>query len=244
MEACQRVLITGAGRGLGAALVDEFLASGWEVWGVDLHWPESPQSGMAGRIEASVTDPSAVTGITRRLRAAGGVHALVNNAAIFPLEPWDELTADLFGDVLHVNVIGAFMMSQALARVMKEQGLGGAIVNIGSLTFNKGIASGVHYAASKGAVVGMTRSLARALGPVGVRVNAVAPGLMATEGVMEQVELGRFDASRLGGADPDRVLAGATSPRGVARVARFLASEEASEITGQVVAADGGSIFL
>jgi NAD(P)-dependent dehydrogenase (short-subunit alcohol dehydrogenase family) len=125
-----------------------------------------------------------------------------------------------------------------------DRGSGGSIVNVSSLTFYKGIAAGVAYSSSKGGVVGLTRSMARALGPYSVRVNCVAPGLMATEGVLEQVEHGAFPRDRVGPDDPERQLPGRTQPRGVAATIRYLLEDDSSEITGQTLAVDGGSIFL
>jgi NAD(P)-dependent dehydrogenase (short-subunit alcohol dehydrogenase family) len=128
---------------------------------------------------------------------------------------------------------------------MRDRGAGGSIVNVASLTFFKGLSVGLAYTASKGGVVGLTRSFARALGPYSVRVNAVGPGLMSTEGVVEQVQQGGMPGERvMGEVDVDRQLPGRTQPDGVAEVISYLLGPGSAEITGQVLAADGGSIFL
>ena len=122
--------------------------------------------------------------------------------------------------------------------------VGGSIINVVSLAFFKGHATGLAYSASKGALIGLTRSLAKALGPHRIRVNALAPGLMATGGTQDLVNQGAFSADRLIGDDPDRQLPGATEPAGVAAAIAMLLGDDAREITGQIVVADGGTLFL
>jgi pyridoxal 4-dehydrogenase len=239
----RRVLVTGASRGLGLAIVKVLAGQGFEAWGADV-LPRPDGIDADQWLELDVTDPDAVAEGLARLDAAGGLYGLVNNAAIFPLGPWDEVTLDDWKRTIEVNLTGPFLMCQGAGRMMRDQGGGGAIVNVTSLTFFKGIASGLAYSASKGGVVGLTRSMARALGPHDVRVNAVAPGLMATEGVIEQVDRGTFPKSRMGERDDDRQLPGRTETSGVAESVAFLLGDSAREITGQVLAVDGGSIFL
>jgi NAD(P)-dependent dehydrogenase (short-subunit alcohol dehydrogenase family) len=128
---------------------------------------------------------------------------------------------------------------------MRGHGRGGAIVNVASPTFYRGHARGIAYTASKGAVIGLTRSLAMVLGVHAIRVNAVAPGLMATEGMLEQVEAGTVPADRVAGDEDDlRLIPGRTRPEAVAEVVAFLLGDGSREITGQVLAADGGTVFV
>jgi NAD(P)-dependent dehydrogenase (short-subunit alcohol dehydrogenase family) len=191
-----------------------------------------------------VSDPAWVASVFGSVHQAGGVDAVVNNAGIFPLADWDKHDAELMHRVYDVNVIGAILCAEAAADSMIARGVAGSILNVVSLAFFKGHPTGLAYAASKGALIGLTRSLAKALGPHRIRVNALAPGLMVTGGTLDLVASGVFSADRLRGDDPDRQLPGATDPARVAAAIAMLLSDDASEITGQVVAADGGSIFL
>jgi NAD(P)-dependent dehydrogenase (short-subunit alcohol dehydrogenase family) len=236
-------VVTGAARGLGRTVAEFLTECGWDVWAVDVR--PFPPGFTAGRATlADITDADAMTALFEEADAAGGVDGLVNNAAVLPLEAWDAVDASTIRRVLDVNVVGTFLCCQAAGAAMRRHGRGGSIVNVSSLTFYKGIATGVAYSASKGAVIGLTRSMARALGRHAIRVNAVAPGLMATEGVREQAELGAFSWDRLGERDDDRQLPGRTQPLGVAHAIRYLLEDQSAEITGQVLAVDGGSIFL
>jgi pyridoxal 4-dehydrogenase len=240
----KQVIVTGAARGLGEAVVNLMVDKGWTVWATDITAESLESSRAHHKVAMDVTDHKAVSEVIGEVAASGGLDALVNNAAIFPLRPWQDHDVEFWRNMLEVNVVGAWVCAQAAATAMVERGVGGSIVNITSLTFYKGHPTGIAYAASKGAVVGMTRSLATALGPDNIRVNAIGPGLMATGGTLELVESGDLPARRLGDEDPDRPLRGSTKPAGVAGGVAFFLSEDAREVTGQVLALDGGSIYL
>jgi pyridoxal 4-dehydrogenase len=236
----KHVLVTGAARGLGRAIVDSLVASGWEVWATDVL--EIAATGTRAQHRA-VMDVANRESIERLVESnPDGFDGLVNNAAIMPLVRWDELDLATWQRTLEVNLTGPFLCSQVMGRAMCQTGRGGAIVNISSVTFFQGNPLGVHYTASKGGVVALTRSLACALGEYRIRVNCVAPGIMRTEGVMEQVERGVLPGERLlGDSDPSRTLPGRTEPSGVADIVTFLLSDGARELTGQLLVASGGS---
>ncbi len=242
MTDTKQVLVTGAGRGLGRAIVNSLADRGWEVWATDVV-PIDPAQTPAHHCDVlDVGDAQAIA----RVVASNprGFDALVNNAAIFPLAAWDELDVDTWRKTLEINLTGPFLCSQAVGRTMRDHKRGGAIVNISSVTFFEGMPIGLHYTAAKGGVLALTRSLARALGEYRVRVNCVAPGIMRTEGVMELVERGILPADRVtGDQDPLRKLPGQTEPAGVADVVAFLLSDDAREMTGQMLVASGGTYF-
>jgi NAD(P)-dependent dehydrogenase (short-subunit alcohol dehydrogenase family) len=239
----KRVLVTGAGRGLGRAIVDSLAARGWEVWATDVAPIDAADSRAANVGQLDVGDAAAVRDY---FEAAGtGFDALVNNAAVSPLTAWDALDLETWERTLRINLTGPFLLSQAFAKSVRARGAaGGAIVNLSSVTFFQGNKLGLHYTASKGGVVALTRSLAVALAPLGIRVNCVAPGLMRTEGVMAMVEDGILPGERLSGEqDPIRLLPGFTEPAGVADVVAFLLSEDAREMTGQQLVVSGGTFL-
>lgn len=239
----KRVLVTGAGRGLGRAIVESLAARGWEVSATDVA-PIDPAGTRAARVGLlDVGDAAAVADYFAAV--PDGFDALVNNAAVSPLTSWDELDLETWDRTLRVNLTGPFLLSQAFARSARTRGAqGGAIVNLSSVTFFQGNKLGLHYTASKGGIVALTRSLAVALAPLGIRVNCVAPGLMRTEGVMAMVEDGILPGERLtGDQDPVRLLPGFTEPTGVADVVAFLLSDDAREMTGQQLVVSGGTFL-
>ena len=191
---------------------------------------------MAVAVEADVSDPEEIRHVAARAQEAyGGAQVLVNNAAIYPIGPWHEADAGEWDAVMATNVRGYFLMAQAVRPQMLARG-GGAIVNLASVTFYWGEALLVSYVASKGAVIGFTRALAREAGPDGIRVNAVAPGAFptaATEIHADQEALWR-----------DVLASQSIKRRGrvedVATAIAFFASDDAGFVTGQTLLVDGG----
>lgn len=240
-------VVTGGTRGVGLACVRAFLAEGAKValWGsrretVDAALAtlraeagDAPVMGMA----PDLTDAAAVASTLDEVVAEWGrLDVMVNNAGISQSTPLLDYTPEEFQKAMDLNVTAVFNGCQAAARIMVPQG-GGSIVNTSSMVSLYGQRSGVGYPTSKFAVNGLTKSLARELAPAGVRVNAVAPGVTATDMVA---------------ALPDEVVARISqgiamgrpgTPEEVADVFCFLASDRASYVTGTVVSVDGGALF-
>jgi 2-dehydro-3-deoxy-D-gluconate 5-dehydrogenase len=244
-------LVTGAAAGLGYAIAYRYAEAGafTVVADIDAAGAESAAAKLreAGFKAAAVSgDVSSQTDLAamfnRAEELAGTVSILVNNAGIFPYQPFGEISAEDFDRVMAVNVRGVFLASQEFAQRLRRAAKPGAIVNIASIDGLHPSGPGViPYDTSKGAVVMMTRSLALELGRDGIRVNTIAPGGIVTEGVRDRVsgdsekqrkELKRFMA---------RMLLGFMGrPDDVARAALFLVSEMSGYVTGSLLAVDGG----
>ncbi len=240
----RRALVTGAQQGIGRACVLALARAGADVavnWLDDRPAADDVVSMVAalGRrahlVQASV---GAAVGVGCMVDDAvaglGGIDILVNNAGVFPRSDFLALTEAEWDHVLGVNLKGSFLVAQAVARQMVAAGLKGAIVNLSSSSV-RGHPLGVHYAASKAGVIGMTRSMALALAPHGIRVNAVAPGLTDTAQPRYQFsEAEMLQQSRL------VPLGAMATPDEIADIIVFLASPQSRFITGEVVHANGG----
>ncbi|MEZ5259904.1 MAG: SDR family oxidoreductase, partial [Ilumatobacteraceae bacterium] len=171
--------------------------------------------------------------------ADGPLHILVNNAGIFPTTgPLVDVTDDFVARMLDVNVRAAYCVAREAARAMTE---GGAMVNMSSITAVRGGANLTAYSTSKAAVIGMTRSFAMELGTKGIRVNAIAPGIIDTPGVQAQLEplrAGGHDIEARLSANPVGIVGQADH---IARAVLFLVSPLAEFVTGQLLIVDGGS---
>jgi len=245
-------IVTGGAGGIGYAVARRFLREGARVVIADLEDAsvEAAAEDLGGRgeilpIECNVGERLDVRNlIAATLDAFGHIDVLVNNAGVLGSGSFLELEEEEFDRVLCVNLKGAFLVSQAVARQMVEQieagESPGSIVNMSSV--NAVVAHGAHvpYSVSKGGLNQLTRSTALALAPYGIRVNAVGPGSVATDMLKELSDdpdgrraiLSRTPLGRIG--DPSEIAA----------VVAFLASDEASYITGQTVYADGGRLPL
>jgi len=242
----QVAVVTGAANGIGAACTRLFAASGAKValWDVDLDAAETLASEIGTNARAMRCDVSRAAdvdaAIAATLSAFGRIDVLINNAGIFRAADFLDVSEADWDAVLGVNLKGAFLVGQAVAREMARTG-GGAIVNMSSVNGVMAIPTIASYNASKGGINQLTRAMALALADRGIRVNAVAPGTIATE-LARQAVLGSAEATaRIMGRTPLRRLG---EPEEVAAVCAFLASDAASYMTGEIVAVDGGRLAL
>ena len=238
-------LITGAAQGIGAACARRFAADGARVVLVDIDTArgEALASELGGLfVCADVGDAAAVQRAVDAALAWGGrIDALVNNAGIFKAAPFLEVSEADFDEVLRINLKGAFLMGQAVARAMVAVGTRGAIVNMSSVNGVMAIPSIASYNVSKGGINQLTRVMALALADHGIRVNAVAPGTIATELAAQAVLTSEDARQRILGRTPMKRLG---QPEEIAEVVAWLASDAASYLTGEIVTADGGRSAL
>ncbi len=241
-------VVTGAGRGLGRTIAERLAADGRHVviaeidaeLGAATAARITAGGGSASFVHTDIAVAASLAALAEATRAAGTLDALVNNAAIANSiggKTYDAIEQSEWDRVLRVNVTGTWLACKHLAPLIVAGG-GGAIVNVASDTALWGATRLLHYVASKGAVIAMTRSLARELGPARVRVNAIAPGLIegeATAGVPET----RWNDYR-----SRRALADDQTPADVAGAVAFLCSSDARYVTGQTIAVDGGMVML
>jgi len=239
------VLVTGAQQGIGRAMAVAFARAGDDI---AINWldDESAARNVAAEVKACGRDALLVRGNVGRLDEVtamvdavaawrGRLDVLINNAGVFPRVNFLDMTEAEWDLVIGVNLKGTAFCAQAAARVMVAGGVEGAIVNLSSRSLS-GTPVGVHYSATKAGVVGLTRSMALALAPNRIRVNAIAPGLTDTaqprygnseeelRQMAAQVPLGRMG-----------------TPEDIARLGVFLASDDASYVTGQVYHINGGA---
>jgi NAD(P)-dependent dehydrogenase (short-subunit alcohol dehydrogenase family) len=241
-------VITGGATGIGFAYARRFLAEGARVVIADVADPVAAAEKLdaGGRALGVDTDVSAAASVGAMVAAAvdrfGRVDVLVNNAAVFAtLKPrrFEEIPDAEWDRVMAVNVKGLWNCARAVVPVMRAQG-GGRIVNVASAIVAKGTALLLHYVTSKGAVVAMTRALARELGPDGITVNAVAPGLILSEGVQANPDITGFQSAAVMQA---RSLKREAFPEDVEGTVVFLASDDSAFMSGQTLIVDGGSVF-
>ncbi len=226
-------IITGAGRGIGKVIAEQFIADGAIVYANDL---KEPDIEGAKNICFDVTDTNALkAGLMQVYKAEGRIDCVVNNAAIIQNQKLGMVTKPLLEKMYAVNVFAVIDMIQIASRLMARTG-GGCFVNMASVTGVVGSPGQVAYSASKGAVIALTKSAAKELAPMNIRVNAVAPGIVKTERFEELYEA---TGDKINERIEKIALGRLGTPQDIANAVSFLASDRASYISGQILGVDG-----
>ena len=239
----QNAIVTGAASGIGLACARRLVERGWRVAAIDV------QDAVLAKNFADVTDRVSTiaadlgqsdacrSSVATAVQHLGHVDALLHFAAAWTGSSWDMSDAAEWDRILSVNLRGTFLVTQAVAHHMVARGKGAMVLTGSDSAKVGGVAGGPAYASSKGGVIALTHSLAKALGPKGIRVNAVNPGVIDTAmtqgwpASLKDDYTARMPLGRLG------------QPEDVADVACFLASDEARFVTGEVVEVNGGAYF-
>jgi len=232
-------IVTGGATGIGKAIAARLARDGAKVVVADL------QKAAHGTLNLQV-DVSREDQVERMaaetVKALGRIDILVNNAAIFStleLRPFERIPVDEFRKVMEVNIMGVWLCCRACTPHMRKGGYG-RIINLASGAPLKGVPLFLHYISSKGAVIAMTRGLARELGKDGITVNSLAPGFTLSENVAKQAEhVQQGERTRL-----TRAIPRDETPEDLVGTVSFLASEDAAFLTGQTLVVDGGSAMI
>jgi acetoacetyl-CoA reductase len=228
-------IVTGAGRGIGAAIAKALSDSGWRVAGIDRSWPDGA-GGLAIRQTLDVSDDQAVTDFVGRLEDEGEIGLLVNNAGITRDTMAHKMDPADFRLVIDINLVSPFMFCRAVLPYMRARNAG-KIINMASMNALRGAAGQANYAAAKAGLIGMTKSIALENAGRGITANCIAPGYIETEMTqaippqLRAAEVARIPAGRVG------------TPQDIADTVLFLASPAADFITGQVISVNGGQLM-
>ena len=235
------VLITGGSRGIGRSMVEAFANAGYAVAFTYKNSENEAKSLAESTGAFAICADSAVeedvnSAVRQTIDKIGKIDCLINNSGVSFFSLFTDLTLEDWNNTLAVNLTGAFLYSRAVAKDMISR-KSGRIINITSMWGIVGSSCEVHYSASKAGLIGMTKALAKELGPSGITVNAIAPGLIETD---MNKSLSEDDIAEVIDATPVMKI-GASSD--VAKAALFLASDEASFITGDVINVSGGYVM-
>jgi len=243
-------IVTGAGSGIGKVLARRLAADGASVVIADIRSFDTAAAEIAKAtgaktlgIEVDVSSEEQVAAMAAQtMKAFGRIDILVNNAAVFStlkLKPFEEIPAAEWRKVMDVNTLGVFLCCRACAPHMRSGGYG-RIINLASGAPLKGVPLFLHYIASKGAVIAMTRGLARELGKDGITVNSLAPGFTLSENVAAKADHTRAgEVTRM-----SRAIQRDETPEDLVGAVSFLASADSAFVTGQTLVVDGGSAML
>lgn len=243
----ETVLVTGASSGIGREIALSFAGAGATVLNVDrreaplsdrletpTHELITDRGGEAEYIDADIADEEDVERVRRRIASMGGVDVLVNNAAVYNVALLSEASPDRFEQMLSVNVVGLFRMTQMVTRTMEQNEIEGSVINLCSISSFLAQPGQSQYDATKGAVKMLTRNSALELASEGIRVNGIAPG---------QIDKSATPSKDI--AEDERLvkqvpLKRAGTPKDVADGVLFLASDAANYISGEILHVDGG----
>lgn len=245
-------IVTGGGHGIGRGYCLRLADEGAKVVVADIDMAGAEavaktiqsQGGEALALRTDVSDPVSTDEMAKKTAERfGRIDILVNNAAMFTVHPlsrvafWD-ITLEEWNRVMAVNITGVFLCTRAVLPYMKAQGKG-KIINQGATAFHQGLGNYTHYVTSRGAVVGMTRSMARDLGAFNINVNVLAPGSTLTPESSDAAAQERQKQAMV-----RRAIKKPSRPEDLTGTLVFLASSDSDYITGQTIAVDGGAIML
>ena len=235
-------IVTGAAQGIGRAIAARLAEDGATVVLADINADGAKAAAEAigdgaTAVGCDVSDPASVDALIEGAAKDGAVDILINNAAIVPFVAWDDVDLDHWRKIVDTNLTSVFLTCRKATDMMRAANRPGAIVNIASNTFFAGTPNMAAYVAAKGGVVGFTRALATEIGKHGIRVNAVTPGLIESDGVKASPHNEAF-----GFVETLQAMPGKGQPEHIASVVSFLASEDAGWMTGQTVNVDAGMV--
>ena len=237
-------IVTGGAQGIGRAIAEGLAAEGAQIVIADLKGAEEAASRYPGGVGLTVdvaSEADTARMAEETVARCGRIDVLVNNAGLYAtlkMRPFDEIPVDEWRRVMDVNVLSMFLTARAVVPRMRQTG-GGTIVNISSGTPFRGVPLLLHYVTSKGAIVALTRALAKELGGA-VRVNCVAPGFTLSEGVQQNPEV--IEALQAASV-ASRTIKRDQVPEDVVGAVVYLACSESSFVTGQTIVIDGGQYF-